>query len=138
VGAPIMLAEWKLEPDTGQRLVYRNGALSPIGGVPDVSGFAQLARTLTGEAAGRALVLLLAGVALAGAAVVVWRWTSAAGVYKFSARHLCGVLLGLVASVMAAVAFINLATLLTEESGEIARDIAFLAPVQQAGSKLQV
>ena len=33
VAAPVMLAEWKLEPDTAQRLVYRQGSLTPVGGV---------------------------------------------------------------------------------------------------------
>jgi tetratricopeptide (TPR) repeat protein len=47
--APVMLAEWKLEPDTGQRLVYEDGSVMPAGGVPDVSGFAQLARLLAGK-----------------------------------------------------------------------------------------
>src|SRR5882672_5413409 len=28
VNAPVMLAEWRLEPDTGQRLVYRRGSLT--------------------------------------------------------------------------------------------------------------
>src|ERR1043166_676310 len=54
VAAPVMLAEWKLEPDTNQRLLYRSGSLTPVGGVPDVSGFAGLARMFTGEDAGRA------------------------------------------------------------------------------------
>ena len=49
VNAPVMLAEWKLEPDTGQRLVYRHGSLTPVGGMPDVSGFAELARMFTGH-----------------------------------------------------------------------------------------
>jgi hypothetical protein len=138
VGSPVMLAEWKLEPDTGRRLVYQKGSLSPMGGVPDVSGFAQLARTFIGDSGGRAMVLLFAGVALMGAALVVWRWTRNEGVYKFSARHLCGVTLGLVATVMAALAFTNLAALLTEETRDIARDIVFLAPVQETGSKLHV
>jgi hypothetical protein len=47
--APVMLAEWKLEPDTGQRLVYQDGSVMPAGGALDVSGFAQLARLWTGE-----------------------------------------------------------------------------------------
>ncbi|HTA30451.1 MAG TPA: hypothetical protein VK731_08190, partial [Candidatus Cybelea sp.] len=47
--APVMLAEWKLEPDTGQRLVYQNGSVMPAGGVTDDSGFAQLARLCAGE-----------------------------------------------------------------------------------------
>ena len=40
VNAPVMLAEWKLLPDTGQRLIYRRGSLTPVGGIPDISGFA--------------------------------------------------------------------------------------------------
>jgi len=47
--APVMLAEWKLEPDSGQRLVYQNGSVMPAGGIPDVSGFAQLARLFAGK-----------------------------------------------------------------------------------------
>src|SRR5208283_3709411 len=41
-GAPVMLAEWKVEPDAGQRLVYESGSVMPVGGAPDVSGFAQV------------------------------------------------------------------------------------------------
>ena len=40
--APVLLAEWKIEPDTGQRLTYRHGSLAPTGGVSDASGFAGL------------------------------------------------------------------------------------------------
>ena len=36
VHAPVMLTEWKLVPDAGQRLVYRHGSLTPAGGVPDI------------------------------------------------------------------------------------------------------
>ncbi len=57
VNAPVMLAEWKLEPDTGQRLVYRRGSLTPAGGIPDISGFAALARMFTGDESSRALDL---------------------------------------------------------------------------------
>jgi hypothetical protein len=44
---PVMLAEWKLEPDTGQRLIYQDGSIMPAVGITDVSGFAQLARLLS-------------------------------------------------------------------------------------------
>src|SRR5262249_2347129 len=30
VNAPEMLAEWKLEPDAGQRLIFRQGTLTPV------------------------------------------------------------------------------------------------------------
>jgi hypothetical protein len=47
--APVMLAQWKLEPDTGQRLVYQQGSVMPANGTEDVSGFAQLARLFAGQ-----------------------------------------------------------------------------------------
>jgi len=59
-----MLAEWKLQPDTGQRLVYRTGSLTPAGGVTNVSGFAELARIFKGDEAGRALISLFAALLL--------------------------------------------------------------------------
>src|SRR5204863_9290863 len=56
--APVLLAEWKLEPDTAQRLAYRHGSLTPAGGVPDISGFAGLARMFKGTMAGEATMQL--------------------------------------------------------------------------------
>ncbi len=49
VEAPVMLAQWKLEPDTGRRLVFMGGSVIPETGVEDASGFAQLARLLAGK-----------------------------------------------------------------------------------------
>ena len=75
--APVMLAEWKLEPDTGQRLVYQDGSVMPAGGLPEVSGFAQLARLFAGKKWGQSLahaptdVTLLAPVQQAGSALRV-------------------------------------------------------------------
>src|SRR5207253_3245086 len=31
LNAPVMLSEWKLEPDANQRLLYRQGSLTPLG-----------------------------------------------------------------------------------------------------------
>ena len=90
VNVPVMLAEWKLEPDTGQRLVYRHGSLTPVGGIPDVSGFAELARMFTGSETQPRLTVLFAALALMALAIVAWRWTAREGVYRFSARHLSG------------------------------------------------
>ena len=138
VGAPVMLAEWKLEPDTAQRLVYREGSLTPAGGVPDVSGFAGLARTFGGDDAGRAALSLLAALALIALATMVWRSAARDGVFKFSIRHWSGLLLGCAAFAMAGVAFVGLAEVARQHSEEVPRGITFLAPVQQAGNALSV
>ncbi|MEO8426365.1 MAG: hypothetical protein ABI651_04550 [Verrucomicrobiota bacterium] len=139
VAAPVMLAEWKLQPDTGQRLVYRSGSLTPVGdGVTDVSGFAGLARIFKGDEAGRAMVALLAALILVGLSVMVWRWTGRDGVYKFSSRHLSGLVLGLISFAIAVAAFISLGDMVESQNLTVPRDLTFLAPVQQASSALSV
>jgi len=138
VNAPVMLAEWKLEPDTGQRLVYRTGSLTPIGGVPEVSGFAGLARMFTGTEARRVRTSVVAALLLVGIALLVWRWTLREGMYRFSVRHLSGTLLGLVAFSMAVAAFANLLELARHHGRVAPRTVTLLAPVQQAGNTLSV
>jgi hypothetical protein len=138
VNAPVMLAEWKLEPDTGQRLVYRRGSLTPAGGRPDISGFAELARMFRGNEGSRALTSLFAALVLMALAVAAWRWTDREGVYRFSARHLSGTLIGLIAFVLAMVAFVSLGDLAQSQKASVPRDVTLLAPVQQAGSALTV
>jgi hypothetical protein len=134
VNAPVMLEEWKLLPDTGQRLIYRHGSLTPAGGIPDISGFAALARLFTGDESSRALTSLFAALALMALAVAAWRWTDHQGVYRFSARHLFGTLLGLTACALAVAAFVSLGNLAQSENSSVPRDVTLLAPVQQAGS----
>ena len=71
-------------------------------------------------------------------AVMAWRWTAREGIYRFSARHLSGTLLGLLAFALAVVAFINLGDLAQNQKRTVPRDVTLLAPVQQAGSALTV
>jgi hypothetical protein len=138
VSAPVMLAQWKIEPDEGQRLDYLKGSLTPVGGVTDVSGFAQLARLFKGNETGRAATSLFAALFLLLLALLVWRWAAREGVYKFSAQHIFGTMIGLAAVVLAAFAFVNLVGGVGMEKISAPRDVTFLAPVQQAGSALTV
>jgi hypothetical protein len=138
VAAPVMLAEWKLQPDEGQRLVFRNGSLTPVGGVTDVSGFAQLARLAQGEAAGRTLKSVGVAAVLIFAALLVWRWTIRESGYRFSMRHILGTLIGLAVIALALMRLVNLGDSLEHLDSFTSRDVTFLAPVQQANSALTV
>ena len=138
VNAPVMLAEWKIQPDAGQRLQYRRGSLTPLGGVLDASGFAGLIRAFTGDDAGRAWVLLLAGLFLVSCTLALWRWGSRAGILRFSPRHVVGLMLGFAGLFMACITFYHLGELVSQQRIELPRETAFLAPVQQAGSALNI
>jgi hypothetical protein len=137
VGAPVLLAEWRIEPDSGQRLVYRGGSLTPAGGAADISGFSALARLFTGQSGG-AWGGLCVVLGLVAASLAAWRWASRAGVYRFSARHICGAVFGAAGLVLAAAAFLNFAELPGLEPRSLPRELSFVAPVQQAGSALSL
>src|SRR5205823_2128887 len=125
-------------PDAKQRLIYRGGSLTPIGGVPDVSGFSQVTRTFIGDEAMRARDTLLIALVLAFGAWIVWRWAGQRGVYQSSPRQIGGAFLGIVAFVFAIVSLYNFAQVLGHHQGELPAELSFLAPVQQPGSALNL
>jgi hypothetical protein len=137
VNAPVMLAEWKLTPDAGQRLVYGAGSLTPSGGEADASGFAQLVRAANESEAGQSQLTLCAMLALAALALVSWYWAGGAAA-KLNPRHLAGLLVGVSAMIVALVLLGGLASQFKHQQGDSVRDLAFLAPVQQAGSALSL
>jgi hypothetical protein len=138
LAAPVLLAGWKLEPDEGRRLQYLQGSLRPEGGVPDISGFAGLARLFKGNDGSAAVSSLLIGLVFVFLSLVVWTWTARRARYQFSGRHVGGTILGLLALGMAAVQFVQLGTLAAEQGSSVASDLTFLAPVQPAGSALNL
>ncbi len=129
VSAPVMLAEWKLEPDTAQRLTYRGGSLTPVGSGVDNSGFAGLARMFASD--GQRAVPMLCGAALMLLiAIGVWRVGMRARVRLFS------LIIGSVAFAFACVAVFRLADIAHQQSRPAPGSVTFLAPVQQPGSTL--
>src|SRR6202012_4305391 len=103
VAAPTMLTEWKLLPDEGQRLIYRQGTLSPANGTPDVSGFVQIAHTTQSYRAGRLWGAFFMTLIFTVLAVICWRWAADKSAPALSVRHILGAMAGLVAIGIAAV-----------------------------------
>jgi len=138
VAAPVMLAEWKLQPDEGQRLQFRSGTLTPVDSQTDVSGFAQIAHTIHGSNAGAFLFSLIISLAFLFLALVLWRWAVAGGTYRFTPRYLFGSLAGLTALVFAIISFLQISSTVETMQVNSPETLTFLAPVQQAGSALTV
>jgi hypothetical protein len=135
VNAPVLLAEWKLQADTGQRLVYSKGSLAPKD-VTEVSGFGQLWRTLSANRSSTAWGLVFGALIMTVAGVIMWRWAAGNGTQRFSARYITGTALGVVALVLAFGALLALGDLTERQRNPVQQELTFLAPVQQAGSAL--
>ncbi|HEX9046144.1 MAG TPA: hypothetical protein VF988_03885, partial [Verrucomicrobiae bacterium] len=138
VSAPVMLAEWQLQADAGQRLAYRQGTLAPANAVPDVSGFAQIARVSRGSQAATLLIALGKALFFLVLAVGAWRWAAASGVYRFSVRNLAGIMVGILALVLCGVAMAGVADSFASFNTRATDNLMFLAPVQQANNVLSV
>jgi hypothetical protein len=136
--APVLLAEWKLQPDAGRRLVYESGSLAPQTALADTSGFGQLTRLLSAPGHDNATVEFLAVIVFVGAALVLWRWAAGRDSFRFSSRHLFGSICGLLAVVLAAVFLVRIGNQASSLASTPATEVALLAPVQPAGSTLAV
>ena len=135
VAAPVLLAEWRIEPDTAQRLIYLGGSLVPRDGVADVTGFAGLVRAFR---KGDALVNLILMLLLVFSAVGAWRWATREGTHRFSVRHTGGAFVGVAALVLAGVLFLGLVNQVSKQNQVAPGTLSFLAPVQQSKSALSV
>ncbi|HEY3900482.1 MAG TPA: hypothetical protein VGM54_17875 [Chthoniobacter sp.] len=138
VGAPVMLAEWKLEPDTAQRLVYHDGSLTPVGGALDVSGFGQFVRLFGDGGFAGATYYLGSALLLLALAALVWRTPRREETAQNPVRRWLALIIGGAAFALASVALLHLGGLASSQSLEPAHNLTFLAPVQQAGDGLSV
>ena len=137
LGAPVMLADWKLHPDAGQTLVYRTGTLTPAEGIADNSGFAALRRFFRVDPEEAAILIcgivfsLTFGLAFA-------HWAAKPGVYRPSLRHVVGTvaaLAGFIATIVLLITFVDFAQ---NHARSLPREISLLAPIQQSGTALTV
>src|SRR5437879_5135946 len=70
--------------------------------------------------------------------LVIWWWSAQGGVARFSERKVVGSVIGVVAILLGAVAIYNLGAAASRQTIELPRELAFLAPIQQAGSALTI
>lgn len=138
VAAPVMLAEWRLEPDTGQRLQYLGGSLTPASGIEDTSGFTQLRRTLVLTRDGKAWLCLLGGLGLWVAAAALWMRTLRAASRGARTSMAWWAASGAGAAIFGSVMLLFLGDMTLSREAVTTGAVTLVAPVQQAGSHLQV
>ncbi len=93
VAAPVLLTEWSVQPDPGYQLQFRGGSIAPAQ-KDDRSGFAWLMQP--GQLGERRIALLAIPV-LFLIGLVLLRYATRVGVYRWSATHLIGGTAGFVA-----------------------------------------
>ncbi len=136
VAAPVLLANWKIEPETGQRLLYRGGTLAPSRTPSAHSGFAILAQLWRSGPVERNSGIFIIVFALLIAEVITFRFASGRDTHKFSPRHFLGGLLGAVACFAAIVLLFQFVELAFSFNTGIAPGLEFVVPIQQAESSL--
>ena len=138
VRAPVMLANWQIVPDQGQKLVYESGTLTPANRLPDNSGFAQIALSFRSWHFGGILFSACAALLFFAFAIIIWRWAAGNDAYRFTPRYTFGAIVGIIAIVIAIAWVVGLANSFVPVASDATKDLTFLAPVQQAGSALTV
>ena len=138
IAAPVLLAQWKIEPEPGRRVLYRSGTVRPAGEVKDNSGFGVLSRLFTGQFSGVARFRVLSILAsLLGIGVGV-RFACSSLANRYAARHLAGGLLASSSFVFLVLAVLSLYSLAGSLNENIPNGLELLAPVQQAGTSMSV
>lgn len=133
--APVLLAEWQMNPDEGQRLEYVRGTLTPIEGFLDTSGFAELTRFLRHRDSVIPFTLILILIALGSGA---WFWATTGNPGPSRLRWMGGMCLGTLAFLIACLTLPDLFRALSHLHSAPLNTVRFLAPVQQSGSALNV
>jgi hypothetical protein len=133
--APVLLAEWRIQPDTGRQLTYRSGSLTPAQGFAEPSALSVLPH-LFSDSHNRPTLLGILLLLLTGA--LACRWSVQMPNPASSLRRFGGPFFTAAFFVFALILGLQLnhpspATAQAADTG-----LTFLAPIQQAGSNLHI
>ena len=131
IAGPVLLSEWKIEPESGQRLVYRSGTITPERSQGDSSGFGGLLRLLRGSWSGAAGSAWIGAVGLLLLTTWVLRIATGRGANKFGVRHLLGGVIGLLGTAGMVLLLGQLVELARGVAVSPVADLRFVAAIQQ-------
>jgi hypothetical protein len=138
IAAPILLADWQVQPDEGYRLKFRGGVLSPQHGQSDVSGFAWLSLLTDGRLGNDPRVLAWAVMIVLLVGSLIWHWATADGTFRFGLKNGIGGLLGAVGVLFVLGALGWLCLLAGDRILQPFSMVNFMIPVQAAETALAV
>lgn len=118
ISAPVLLTEWNLTPDSGQRLDFVDGVSMPRDQRPSITTYDWLYERLKGDKAQRELALLGTAQCLILLALGLWKWITSQ-TNRNRAKYYSGLIIGLAATLLAGLIWIHLirhATLFTSLS----------------------
>ena len=136
VSAPVILTEWTVEPDQGQRLDYRGGTVEPMAASLDNSGFVWILRGVQNRFGVRMQIAV--AVTLLIIAALLWRWITKDGTFSLNVKNITGLTLGLIACGMALFGFIELAGHARLDVPKPPGDLTFNVPIQAADNAISV
>jgi hypothetical protein len=130
LATPVMLTEWNVNPDEKYRLEFRGGTVAPKERAHR-SGFAWLWRVVHGNYDDDWQVPLYAAPVLLLIGVLLLRWATGAGVFRWSATHLLGTVLGALACLLALACLVALILIAAAHPIGAVAGLSFTAPIQE-------
>ena len=138
ISTPVLLTEWKVTPDTGYAIRFRQGDLAPVSAGADASGLAwlwHLADRPAWSEPRRDALMGLAGLLLGTLAL---GWATRAKRPRWGMANVAGWAIGVVATLVAGYGLVLLAMEAVEHPLPAAGELVAQAPITDAGRSLQM
>ncbi len=133
--APVLLAEWHIQPDTGRQLTFLKGSLTPANGFAEDSAFTRLPALVQDPRNWPTLASLLVLVLVSACAC---RWSVLMPDPASRLRRFGGPLVAILTFIFALIIGLELRHAPPVQQQAIDTGLTFLAPIQQAGSNLHI
>ena len=139
IANPVLLTEWKVEPEAGFEIRYRQGDLALVGTVPDRSGFAWLRLLANGVFGAETTRWAVASLASLFLGALAFAWATRDGRFRFGFANITGLLVGVAATAGALYGLVWVANFASNHPfAAVGGGITTQAPIVDAGKSLQM
>jgi len=138
VDAPVLLSDWKVNPDEGYRLTLKGGTVRPVQHPGDISGFTWLQHMPRGRRGEEPLTLLGIGLVALAIGGFILQWATKEGRRRFGIRNTTGLVLGGAAMLLGFWMLITLVNVASSRTIHPGTQLAFAMPVQAPGDDVAI